>query len=346
MLPAQFTFAWTNVRPCLHRISGCFKGGEQDHNEIGEFHALLTLDSGETTRAIIPEAILAPAATTNTYLLAHIPLLMAGHEYLCSLDRPRLKFNDGGEYTMSVKRGHQIIKMLPVNADKETTHQIVYLHKREPYDPPTYINSVLFNAANRPDAKTPLAFHYHLRFGCASEVVLKQTQQHVCGMQVQKGSWKTLRSLLPCSACLAGKMRKQTHGTHARDYTDLNNLALSWTAGTDYKNVRPNEKVSVDWGIINKKAIAGQNNVFALYLDLNTGVVFAYPAQSRGLAGPSLLAYIQRYGPPETIVSDNAKEFTGGEFAEICKKQGITQERSAPYNPNQNPVEHRSEERL
>ncbi len=96
------------------------------------------------------------------------------------------------------------------------------LHKAEPYDPPTYTNSALFNAANRPDAKTPLAFHYHLRFGCASEVVLKQTQQHVCGMQVQKGSWKTLRSLLPCSACLAGKMRKQIHNTHARAYTDLN----------------------------------------------------------------------------------------------------------------------------
>ena len=95
MLPAQFTFAWSNVRPCLHCISGCFKGGEQDNNEIGEFHALLTLDSGETIHAIIPEAILAPAATTNTYLLAHVPLLMAGHEYICSLDRPRLKFNDG-----------------------------------------------------------------------------------------------------------------------------------------------------------------------------------------------------------------------------------------------------------
>ena len=115
---------------------------------------------------------------------------------------------------------------------------------------------------------------------------------------------------------------------------------MSWTTDTAYKNVRPNEKVSVDWGIINQKAIAGQNNVFALYLDLNTGVVFAYPAQSRGLARPSLLAYIQRYGPPETIVSDNAREFTGGEFAEICKKHSITQERSAPYNPNQNPVEH------
>jgi hypothetical protein len=67
--------------------------------------------------------------------------------------------------------------------------------------------------------------------------------------------------------------------------------------------VRPNERVSIDWGILDKKSIAGENNVFALYLDLNTGLVFAYPAQSRGLAGPSLLAYIQRYGPPEKIIS-------------------------------------------
>ncbi len=71
MLPAEYPFAWTNVRPCLHRISDCFKGGKHNENEIGEFHVFLTLDSGETQRAIIPEAILAPTHKTNTYLLAH-----------------------------------------------------------------------------------------------------------------------------------------------------------------------------------------------------------------------------------------------------------------------------------
>ncbi len=95
MLPADFTSAWTNVRPSLHRLSGCFKGGEQQDNEIGEFHALITLDSGETQRAVIPEAILVPSHNSNTYLLAHTPLLMAGHEYICSLEKPRLKFDDG-----------------------------------------------------------------------------------------------------------------------------------------------------------------------------------------------------------------------------------------------------------
>jgi hypothetical protein len=115
-------------------------------------------------------------------------------------------------------------------------------------------------------------------------------------------------------------------------------MALPWTAGADYKNVRPNDEVSVDWRIINKCTIAGQNNVFvfALYLAMNTDLVFAYPAPSRGFAGPSLLAYIQPYGPPAAIIRDNAKQFTEGEFADICKQKGITQKRK--YNPNQNPV--------
>jgi hypothetical protein len=82
MLPADFSSAWTNVRPSLHRLSGCFKGGEQQDNEIGEFHALITLDSGKTQRAIIPKAILVPSHKSNTYLLAHTPMLMVGHEYI------------------------------------------------------------------------------------------------------------------------------------------------------------------------------------------------------------------------------------------------------------------------
>ena len=67
MLPADFTSAWTNVRPSLHRLSGCFKGGEQQNNEIGEFHALITLDSGETQRAFYSRSYSCPI-THNKYL--------------------------------------------------------------------------------------------------------------------------------------------------------------------------------------------------------------------------------------------------------------------------------------
>jgi hypothetical protein len=53
-------------------------------------------------------------------------------------------------------------------------------------------------------------------------------------------------------------------------------------------------KVSLDRGII-----------FALYLDINTGFTFAYPAENRNQATLSVLAYIKAYGKPQVIVHVN-----------------------------------------
>ena len=142
-------------------------------------------------------------------------------------------------------------------------------------------------------------------------------KQHVEGMQVQQGSWKTLEGQLPCSACIAGKMRK-TRKNPTKTFVDVENLALSWTPATANKTVRSNELVSFDWGIINKKYVKNMNNVFGLFLDNNTGMVFAYPAESTGQAGPALLAYIQKYGTPHQLLTDNAKEFIHGDFKQIC----------------------------
>jgi hypothetical protein len=69
-------------------------------------------------------------------------------------------------------------------------------------------------------------------------------------MNVQQGSWNKLKQQLPCSSCLAGKMRK-LNKAGSIDYTDLDNLALSWTPNTAEKKVKPNGEVSIDWGIIN-----------------------------------------------------------------------------------------------
>ncbi len=111
-----------------------------------------------------------------------------------------------------------------------------------------------------------------------------------------------LSKLLPCSACLAGKARK-TKKQPVKNFTDAANLAttatnapLSWTPTTEHKVVEPNQTVSLDWGIINKTSKSGAHNVFAIFLDTNTGLVFVYPAESRGQAGDALQAYIKRYG--------------------------------------------------
>ena len=202
------------------------------------------------------------------------------------------------------------------------------MHENYPYDPPTFHN----NATNRPNASTPTAFVYHLRFGCASEQVLRRTQPHVKGMEVQMNSWLQLKNHLPCDGCLAGKMRKTNKGQSSA-FTPAYNLALSWTPSTTDKVIIPNKEIATDWGIINKQLIQGKNNVFALFLDLNTGWLAVYLQPNRGLAGEALESYCKDYGSPSTILSDNAAEYVHGSFETLCKQKEITQKFSAPHTP-------------
>jgi hypothetical protein len=216
-------------------------------------------------RLIIPQAIAIPPKLANNYLLATTPYLIAGHRYNCILHKPTLNFTKGGKYTMSVNKRHHMIRMTPIDAHHPTPHAQILLHERHPYDPPTYHNNA---TTNRPNATTLTAFVYHLRYGCASEQVLRRTQSHVKGMNVQMDSWPQLKTHLPCDGCLAGKMRK-TNKAQSSAFTPVYNLALSWTPQTTEKVVIPNKDIATDWGIINKQLLPGRNNVFALFLDLN-----------------------------------------------------------------------------
>jgi hypothetical protein len=76
--------------------------------------------------------------------------------------------------------------------------------------------------------------------------------------------------------------------------------------------------------------LPNQSNVFVLFLDLNTGLVFVFPSPSRGLAGTALLAYIQRYGQPLALRHDNAQEFITGELADICNKKAYSKIEARP----------------
>jgi hypothetical protein len=87
-------------------------------------YLILTLDSGETVKVIIPECIQIPPGLSNTYLLAHSAFLMAGHQYVSDLSKPKLKFKGGGSYTMSVTRGHKLITILLIRADSATCQEL------------------------------------------------------------------------------------------------------------------------------------------------------------------------------------------------------------------------------
>ncbi len=101
---------------------------------------------------------------SNTYLLADTAFLMAGHKYVSHLSQPKLKFAGGGQYTMSVTKGHKIIRILPTPADQTTPHRTIYFHLDEPYDLPTFVNNIFYQCSNRPNANTPSAFTWHLRY--------------------------------------------------------------------------------------------------------------------------------------------------------------------------------------
>jgi hypothetical protein len=227
---------------------------------------------------------------------------------------------------------------MPIDTKQSTPHRTIFLHEDKIYEPPTFVPTEQFQYVNRANLQTPAAFLWHLRYACKCSELLKQTQERVIGMNVQMGSWKTLEIQLPCTACLAGKMRK-TKKTPTKAFTDISTFAVTWRHGNENKIVNSNEKVGLDWGIINKKNQPKVNNVFAVYLDTYTGSVFSFPAENRAQAGISLLAYIQRHGQPKQLLHDNAKEFIEGEFKQICLDKHIEQIRTTPFDHNKNPTE-------
>jgi hypothetical protein len=131
--------------------------------QIGEYHGIMTLDSGESVRVIIPEAVQLPIGAAHSNLLANTAFLLAEHKFISDLRQPKLKFQGGGQYTMSVIQDHNVFSILPITANDDTPHRTIYLHKNEPYEPPTYVNAAIFQHANRANLQTPTAFIWHLR---------------------------------------------------------------------------------------------------------------------------------------------------------------------------------------
>ena len=219
MLPIDYLLpAWKGLRPCLHKITGCFaKEGSHMDLQIGEFHGLIQLDNKEMIRMIIPEAIAIPPETSATYLLSDTQFLLAGNSYHSDLRQPKIMFKTGGTYTMSVKSAHKVLSVLPISANTPTTHRQVKIHLSTKYDPPSYTNDTLHT--RRPNAQTPPAYVWHLRMACACIAVLQRTKANVTGMQIQHQSWKQLEKMLPCTACIAGKMRKSNKAT-PKQYSD------------------------------------------------------------------------------------------------------------------------------
>jgi hypothetical protein len=267
---------------------------------------------------------------------------------------------------MNVKNEHKFLRLQPISSATANSknYRTITAQLTTPHDPPTYIKRPekltiddMLQAATsrRPNAETPTASTWHLRMGCAGVKVLKHARVNVNGMMVQKGSWDALAKMLPCSGCAAGKMRK-SHKLKPTDFTELSNMLteachnepddtqqipvfpLSRTAATAEQVTERNKLVACDWKIVNVKSKKG-NTVFALYLDVHTGIAFVHCAPSRGEAAGALDAYCQTWGIPSELIHNNAVEFLKGTFQMRCRERGIKQSPSPPYAPNYNPSE-------
>ena len=122
--------------------------------------------------------------------------------------------------------------------------------------PTTHLPTLTIPSTNVPTDPMP-THRQHLpgilgMYACKCASVLQQTQQHVDGLQIRQGTLKDLPKLLPCSACLAGKLNKNRKQP-VRNFTDIANLAnlynvpLSRTGATQDHNATPNTAISVDW---------------------------------------------------------------------------------------------------
>ena len=115
MFPLDHTDSSRNLRPSLHTISGCFtQDAPITDFMVGEFHAELTLDDGETVRLIFPESLAMPNTSANASLVSDTQFLLAGHAYVSDLKAPKLVFASGGEYTMNVVEAHKILPLIPL----------------------------------------------------------------------------------------------------------------------------------------------------------------------------------------------------------------------------------------
>jgi hypothetical protein len=204
--------------------------------------------------------------------------------------------------TLSVQQAHPIMVMQPVNPEHISGrgYREIVLHNYEPYEPETHgymdltpidIDVTVQANTKRPNLKSPTAYRWHHRMGCASLPVLKATHAATIGMTIQKGSMDRLPALLPCEACIAGKMTKPENPSH-QPFTPLMNAPS--TTNKFPAPMPQNMHVAMDLGIVSNTSCRKGNTCFALIVDLGVKIVYTQCLPSKGAVVHALEGYCQR----------------------------------------------------
>ena len=88
-------------------------------------------------------------------------------------------------------------------------------------------------------------------------------------------------------------------------------------------------------GLIHQESYEGFRYAIG-FVDSYSRYVVMYPMRTRDEVIEKLELFIADVGSPGTLVSDGAQEYKPRGFNEVCRKNGIRQEYSAPYTPQEN----------
>ena len=334
----------THLTPSNIDVGGAF-GESAGQVDTCVSHYLTQLDDKEIVHLIFPNTLAVPRERPCASLVCMAQVLGAGHRITPGVEEFLLEFIGGGMITLPIHQAHPTLTLQPINPShiEDKGYRKIHVHNPGPYIPLTSAalsNLQLVNldqhATRRPDFSTPTAYRWHHRFACASEPVLRATHKATRGMMIRKDSLRQLNSLLPCEACLAGKMQKQENPSHTA-YTPITNCPSTTNL---LPQPAPNgSMVCLDLGINSSHPCRHGNTCFALLMDLSSKLLYAKCLPSKGAVVHAFLGYCQRWGTMDILTMDNAKEFLQGDMAIETQKRDVKVLPAPPYSPNKAPAE-------
>ena len=185
---------------------------------------------------------------------------------------------------------------------------------------PMMTNDELFSVMAQPVEMGSLAMmshsikHWHRVMGHNNWHDVAKLQQEVVGMNISGSEKKT-----NCNICCTEKAKRasipKTWGTRAKT-----KLAIVHTDVLGPIQQESHEGFRYAVGFIDSYSRFGA----------------VYPMKSKDEVTAKLQRFIIDVGRPGTLVSDGALEFKSKQFSDLCTSNGIKQEFSAPYTPEEN----------
>ena len=168
---------------------------------------------------------------------------------------------------------------------------------------------------------------WHVRLGHASLNYLKKLQK----IEKRLENVKFDESILDCEICIRAKMEKLP-------FKETRNRAS-----------RPPQIIHTDiMGPIKPISYPGQRRFIIIFVDDFSRLAIAYAIKAKDEASEALEKYLisarNLLGKDEKVCyikSDQGREFIGGKFLEIMKRENIESELSPPYTPEYNGVAER-----